>query len=202
MTAETTTPRPPQARAGNGMGRSRAAAVSGARRVLVERGVRKTTMGEIAVRGGLAKATLYNHVRTKDELLALVVADGLQRVHAAAWSALGQGDLAAGLIAAAAELAGDEVLIALRRSEPTALLPLAAPGSGAGWDRAREATAEVLAAGGRTPDPAAVDLTLRWLASHVLSPGRPAERAGAARALAATLPAPPSRTSFAPPVAD
>lgn len=191
--------RAPQTRAGNGMGRSRAAAVAGARRVLVERGVRKTTMGEVAVRGGLAKATLYNHVRTKDELLLLVAAEGLERVRAAASSALGSGDLTTGLTAAAAELAGDEVLIALRRSEPAALLPLAAPGDGAGWDRARAATSEVLAAGGRTPDPAAVDLTLRWLTSHVLSPGRPAERAAAARALAALLPVEPRRTNFADP---
>lgn len=178
------------------MARSRAAAVAGARRVLVERGVRKATMGEVAVRGGLAKATLYNHVRTKDELLALVVGDGVGRVRDAASSAVGAGDLAAGLAAAAAEIAGDEVLIALRRTEPAALLALAAPGDGVGWEAARAATIEGLTTAGRSPDPAAVDLLLRWLVSHVLSPGRPAERAAAARLLADALPVAQRRTPF------
>ena len=52
------------------MGRTRTAALDGARRVLAEHGLRKATMGDVAVRGGLAKATLYNHFRTKDDLVA------------------------------------------------------------------------------------------------------------------------------------
>ena len=61
--------RSPRSRAGNAMGRTRAAALDGARRVIAEHGLRKATMGDVAVRGGLAKATLYNHFRTKDELV-------------------------------------------------------------------------------------------------------------------------------------
>ena len=131
------------------MGRSRAAAIAGARRVIAERGVRKATMGDVAVRGGLAKATLYNHVRTKDELLVLVVDDAGDRVLAAAAGALGRGDLVTAFAVAAAELAGDELLVGLRRVEPTALLAVAAPGSGPGWDAARARVAAALHRAGR-----------------------------------------------------
>ena len=187
------------------MGRSRAAAIAGARRVIAERGVRKATMGDVAVRGGLAKATLYNHVRTKDELLLLVVDDAGDRVLAAAAGALGRGDLVTAFAVAAAELAGDELLVGLRRVEPTALLAVAAPGSGPGWDAARARVAAALHRAGRQVEDGVVDLVLRWLLSFVVAPGTPAARAAAARVLAGALPAAgvlpgaAARTTFATP---
>ena len=62
---ELTSNRSPRSRGGNAMGRSRAAALDGARRVFAENGIRKASMADVAVRGGLAKATLYTHFRTK-----------------------------------------------------------------------------------------------------------------------------------------
>jgi AcrR family transcriptional regulator len=179
------------------MGRSRSAAIEGARRVLAEHGVRKTTMGEVAIRGGLAKATLYNHVRTKDQLLTLVVTDGVARVATAAAAALAGAGLAAGLTAAADALAADEVLAGVRRTEPAALVPLAAPGSGAAWDEVRRLVGDALRSAGARPGRGEIDLVLRWLTSLVLAPGTAPERAAAAGALVVTLPAAASRTSFA-----
>ncbi len=179
--------------------RTRAAAIDGARRVLAERGVRRTTMSEVAVRGGVAKATLYNHVRTKADLLALVVEDARERVVAAAGAALSRGDLAGALTAAAEQLAQDEVLVGLRRVEPTALLPLVAPGDGPEWQAVRVAVCGALERADRATDGAAVDLVLRWLLSFVLSSGTAADRSGGARRLALALPARPARTAFLTP---
>lgn len=188
--------RPPQSRAGNAMERGRGAAVSGARRVLAEVGVRKATMAEVAVRGGLAKATLYNHVRTKEELLLLVVGDGVGRVMGAAAPALQRGDLAAALAAAAAALADDEVLVGLRRVEPGALVALLCLDDGPGWSPAREAVAAALDRADRASGPAAVDLVLRWLVSYLLAPGNAARRAASAELLARGVPVATRRTSF------
>lgn len=181
------------------MERSRAAAVVGARRVLAEHGVRKATMGEVALRGGLAKATLYNHVRTKAELLVLVGADGRTRVQAAAADGLTAGDLAAALNAAATTIATDEVLVGVRLVEPAALLALMEPGEGPEWAATREAVRCALGAAGRPAGTGVVDLVLRWLLSFALTPGTAEQRSGAAATLAAALPAGPSRTTFAAP---
>lgn len=188
----------PRSRAGNAMGRTRAAALDGARRVLVEHGLRKATMGDVAVRGGLAKATLYNHFRTKDELVAALIADDLDEL-AADCTDLARDDLAVALTRAADAVAGHPVLVGLRSVEPAALLPLAAPAPGEGWDRARAATASVLDAAGRSADAAHVDLVLRWLASFTGEPGTSEARAVGGRALAAGLPAAVRTTVFAAP---
>ena len=143
-------PRSPRSRAGNAMGRTRAAALDGARRVLTEHGVRKATMGDIAVRGGLAKATLYNHFRTKDEVVAALVAEPVvqpvetalpelerRRDDAVATPVLGAGDLV--VVAPALDLLVDPGVergpvghhLALRR-RPRALLAAARAGGEVG----------------------------------------------------------------------
>ena len=190
--------RSPRSRAGNAMGRTRAAALDGARRVLAEHGVRKATMGDIAVRGGLAKATLYNHFRTKDEVIAALLADDLAEL-ADDCRDLARDDLAVALTRAADAVAGHQVLTALRTVEPTALLAVVVPGGGPSWDAVRVRTAEVLDTADRASGPEHVDLVLRWLAGHAVAPGTQSSRAAQAKALAAGLPAAVRTTSFAPP---
>ena len=53
---------------------TRAGILSGAASCVARYGTRKTTMGDIAREGGVAKATLYNHFRTKDDVLAALLA--------------------------------------------------------------------------------------------------------------------------------
>ena len=62
-------------RAGNAMQRARMAAIGGALEVLAAHGVKNLTMADVADAGGLARATLYNHVRDKESLLLLVIAN-------------------------------------------------------------------------------------------------------------------------------
>jgi AcrR family transcriptional regulator len=190
--------RSPRSRAGNAMGRTRAAALDGARRVLAERGVRKATMGDVAVRGGLAKATLYNHFRTKDDLVAGLVHDEVTEL-AADCRDLAADDLGVALTRAADAVATHPVLVGLRAVEPAALVAALAPGDGVGWDLVRAQVALVLDAGGRSGATEHVDLVCRWLASHVVAPGTQDTRAAQARLVAGAVPAAVRTTSFAVP---
>ena len=180
------------------MGRTRIAALDGARRVLAEHGLRKATMGDVAGRGGLAKATLYNHFRTKDDLVAGLVADDVAELGADCRD-LAADDLAVALTRAADAVATHPVLVGMRVVEPTALLPAAAPGTGAGWDVVRAEVALVLDAADRSQGAEQVDLVCRWLASHVSAPGTQDSRAAQARAVASSIPAAVRTTSFAVP---
>jgi AcrR family transcriptional regulator len=180
------------------MGRTRAAALDGARRVLAERGLRKATMGDVAVRGGLAKATLYNHFRTKDELVAGLVADDVAELAADCLDLAGE-DLAVALTRAADAVAAHPVLVGMREVEPAALLPAAVPGTGASWDLVRARVAATLDAAERSDDAASVDLVCRWLASHVIAPGTRDSRYAQAARLAASLAPAVRTTSFAQP---
>ncbi len=190
--------RSPRSRAGNAMGRTRAAALDGARRVLAEHGLRKATMGDVAVRGGLAKATLYNHFRTKDDLVSGLVADEVGELGADCRDLAGD-DLVVALTRAADGVAGHPVLVGLRDVEPGALLGCCAPGSGAGWDLVRAQVALVLDSADRSRRRTTSTSSARWLASHVLEPGTQDSRAGQARVIAAALPAAVRTTTFAAP---
>lgn len=193
--AERTSPR---SRAGNAMGRTRAAALDGARRVFTEHGLRKATMGDIAVRGGLAKATLYNHFRTKDDVVVALVTDDVSEL-ADDCRDLARDDLVVALTRAADAVAGHTVLAGLRSVEPGALLAVVVPTDSSGWDLVRARTAEVLDSADRGSGPEHVDLVVRWLAGHAAVPGSQSSRAAQARVLAAGLPAAVRTTSFASP---
>ena len=167
------------------LGRSRSSIIAGARQTVPILGIRRTTMLAVARQAGVSKATLYNHVRDKDELLLLLIADGCQRAAAAAAAA---GSVASErLAAAAAVVADDEVLVALRGREPAALVPMLAIGAGPAWKSVREHTREMLTSAGLDDDHDNVDLTLRWLMSYVLTPGDADARQRAARRLVAAL---------------
>jgi AcrR family transcriptional regulator len=166
-------------RAGNAMARTRAAALEGALRCLEKQGSRKTTMADIAALGGIAKATLYNHFRTKEDVFAAVIDDQVSRLGADCLIAVSEG------LTAALSLAADRIALhpALRRiaaEEPPVLAALACPADHGAWSRARAGVSATLAAAGCDGQGAATDVVLRWLASHVLDPGTSAgRRAGA-----------------------
>lgn len=174
-------------RSGNAMERTRAAILVGAAACVERDGVRSTTMGELARTGGVAKATLYNHFRTKEAVLgALVEARaealvlecqalaGEDPAGSALPAAAGTG-LAAALAHAADALACSGPLRRVAEQEPALLAPLAVPGDGRAWAAVREGIAAVLVAGGAPADPAGVELVLRWVLSGLLWPaGEPA----------------------------
>ena len=137
-------------------------------------------MAEAADRGGLARATLYNHVRDKDQLLAILLEHESQAV---ADAFIAAPDLEAALTTAARMVAEHPALIGLREHEPSALVRLTVPETGA----VRTLAGKCLERRGCSASSVNVDLLLRWLGSFVASPSEPDVRAAQAAALARTL---------------
>jgi AcrR family transcriptional regulator len=167
-------------RAGNAMPRTRAALLSGAARAVEVSGT-KITMAQVAAAGGVAKATLYNHFRTRDAVLAsLVVAqvDALVEAHAGK-------PLETALTDAAMDICDHPVRRGLARVEPATLAALGRiDASAEGWAHARAGVADVLARSGRS----GVDTVLRWLASFLVSPSGRTSIAADVAVLVAGLP--------------
>ena len=160
------------------MGRTHEAALRGAVAAIEKYGSRKATMGDIAMLAGIAKATLYNHFRTRDDVYVAVVAAEVGGVAAAARAKLPDGlDVA---IAEAARLIGEHVAVRkVAVDDPAALAALATPGDGPAWTAARTEIAGALSDCSYVDSPAAVDLVLRYLASQLLTPSSAEDRASA-----------------------
>lgn len=149
-------------RAGNAMNRTRAALLDGARKAVQTSGT-KITMAQVAAAAGVAKATLYNHFRTREAVLSALLVGEVESLV----DALDGLPLAEALARAAASLSEHPLLRVLARTEPATLAGLARIDPAAdGWRRAREAVSAVLDAAGRR----GAATVLRWLASYVLSP--------------------------------
>ena len=149
-------------RAGNAMDRTRAALLEGAAQAVAASGT-KITMAQVAASAGVAKATLYNHFRTREAVLAALVVD---RVGALIEEHAGK-PLARALVDAATALSTHPLRRTLAASEPGVLAALGRLDAGAeGWQRARAAVAEALARDSREGAP----FVLRWLASFLISP--------------------------------
>jgi AcrR family transcriptional regulator len=190
-----------RSRSGNAMHRTRAALLDAAAHCVERYGLRKATMGDIALKAAVAKATLYNHFRTKDDVLAALVDTRVAALAArcedvAAGRPLPAGEpvlgigLAAALQCAAAAIAADRPLRRTVADEPAVAAALATPGEGRSWDAVRAHVARVLEAAGAPADASAVDVVLRWLVSQVLVPVAPAVAAHTAVVLERGLRAP------------
>lgn len=167
-------------RASNAMHRARAGAVRGALDAIARRGIKGFTMVEAADRGGLARATLYNHVRDKEQLLQLVLDHETMQLARAFVEAE---SLEQALVDAAAAIADHPALAGVRKFDRDALASL----SSVTDERVRRLTADALRARGAKSSEPEVDLLLRWLGSFIAVPADSRTRAKQARALARTL---------------
>lgn len=171
-------------RAGNAMNRTRAALLVGARRAVEASGT-KITMAQVAAGAGVAKATLYNHFRTREAVLSALLTDEIDKLI----DRVARKPLPEALEAAATALSEHPVLRALARREPATLTALARiDPTVAGWRKARDAVCAAVA----DADRGGADLVLRWLASHVVSPSTPDVIAADVEVLVAGLPAAPA----------
>ena len=169
-------------RAGNAMARTRASLLDAAVRLLAERGTRRTSMTDIAQAAGIAKGTLYNHFRNKDEVFAALVEAEVVLI---ADECRGL-PLEDALAVAAIRLDTHPALRRVADDDPAAFAALvAASPEAAGWRAARAAAADALAASGR--DPRGAELVVRWLATHLTAPDADDAEASA-RLLSAVLP--------------
>lgn len=187
------------------MVRTRLALLDGAGAAVVAYGARATTMADIASHAGVAKATLYNHFRTKPEILAALADDAVARIADRLLGAgarptaqlLGAGGgpaarpigtapaLASALADAAEQVASHPAVVRLRETEPELLAVLAIPNQAAAWRRARSCLDTFCRTAGAPAG--AAEVLLRWLASHVVDPADQAVRAAGAELLAAGL---------------
>jgi AcrR family transcriptional regulator len=176
-----------RSRAGNAMGRTRAAVLDGAGRAIEKHGSRRATMSDIASFAGVAKGTLYNHFRTKEAVYSAALDAGLRSL-AEECVTVAADDLADALALAAERLSTAPALRRIATDEPAVLAGLTVIGNGREWDAVRTGVAATLTAAGRTPTEAAVDVVLRWLVSFVGNPGGGVETQ--ARLIAAAVPHP------------
>jgi AcrR family transcriptional regulator len=175
-----------RSRAGNAMGRTRAAVLDGAARAIEKHGSRRATMSDIASFAGVAKGTLYNHFRTKDAVYSGALDTGVRSL-ADECLVVAAEDLADALSLAAERLSTVPALRRIASDEPAVLATLTSIGEGREWDSVRELVRAMLAAAGRAATAPAVDVVLRWLVSYVGNPGRDVE--AQAKLVAAAIPA-------------
>ncbi|MGY1743193.1 MULTISPECIES: TetR family transcriptional regulator [unclassified Blastococcus] len=159
------------------MSRTRAGLLRGAATAFAATGLRDTTMQAIAAAAGVAKATLYNHFRTKDDVVrALLAAElGALADEAAALPPV------EALVLLADAVAEHPVLRTLAGTDPGPLVALL----GADPQRWAEMTAllaEVLRA-----DADGAEAAGRWLLGLALQPADPPARRRQARRLVAVL---------------
>jgi len=149
-------------RAGNAMSRTRSALLIGAARAVIKSGT-KITMSQIATNSGVAKATLYNHFRTREAVLSAL----LEHEVAALLDVFATTPLDRALVGAAADVSNQPLLRALAMVEPATLAAIARIDlSKPGWRGARDAVQTALERAGL----GGTDIVLRWLASYLLSP--------------------------------
>lgn len=177
-----TTPRPEgrrtaAPRTGVAMSRTRRGLLTGARDAFAERGLKRTTMQHVAAAAGVAKATLYNHFRTKDDVAHALLAYELDRLVTLA----AELPFTVALPALAEEVGGHAVLRRFAETDPetlTRMLNIDAER----WDDIVVAIGSAL--GLSRP---AAEMVSRWLLGLVLQPGTPSERAAQAATMANLL---------------
>jgi AcrR family transcriptional regulator len=171
-------------RSGNAMLRTRVAILDAAATCVEKQGVRKTTMSDVSTSARIAKATLYNHFRTKNDLLAALVRSRIEQLTSECSELAGAG-LAPALQHVGRTLSASAPLRRLAADEPAVLAALGAPATGALWDLARDGVRTVLRESGAPSGAVEVDGVLRWLCGIVMWPATEDELALTAQVLTA-----------------
>ena len=170
-------------RSGNAMLRTRAAILDGAADCIARDGVRRTTMSDVSAQARVAKATLYNHFRTKDDLLSALVLARVEQL-AAECAELAVAGLAPALEHAGRWLSESAPVRQVATTEPASTAVLVTPATGRGWQAARRGVATVLREAGAPSDDVSVEVVLRWLCGHVMWAATDAELALGAQVIA------------------
>lgn len=174
-------------RAGNAMERSHKALLDGARAAVATNGVSNTSMVDVADFGQVARATLYNHFRSKEELWTALILDEVENVSQLFRE---QSNFESGLRALASYIETNPMLRAIARDDPATLAALTKVGQNETWE-AIYARFALLAKEQKVSDLAAVDLAFRWLLSQIPSPLAPESQASAASMVARIAKLPP-----------
>lgn len=156
--SEDTRVRPPQSRAGNAMQRGRDRILEAAALLVADGGLSALTMAGVARQSGVAKATVYNHVRDRDELVAALATEQWRQLQ----HDCSRQPQAERLTAAASWISGSPVLEGLRAHNPEVLPWLGA--HALSDPRVTDVVATWIPVGRDT------ESALRWLLSFVVAP--------------------------------
>jgi AcrR family transcriptional regulator len=174
-------------RAGNAMGRTRSAVLDATARAVEKHGSRKATMADVAMLAGIAKATLYNHFRTKPDLYSAAVEAAVQTLGGECVRIAADDGLTAALVRAAERLGSHPTVRQIAEHEPAVLARLQTIGDGPVWPVARDVVGAVLTAAGVPSGPTEVTLVLRWLVTHLGTPATREELDDAAKLIGQAL---------------
>lgn len=174
-------------RAGNAMERSRKALLDGAREAIATNGLSGTSMVDVADFAQVARATLYNHFRSKEELWNALILDEIEK---ASQLFRAQSNFEAGLRALASYLSANLMLRTIVRDDPAALVALTKVSQNQIWQTIYARFA-LLAKEQKISDLAAVDLAFRWLLSQIAYPLAPDLQANAAGMVSRVAKLPP-----------
>jgi AcrR family transcriptional regulator len=167
-------------RAGNAMGRTRSALIAGAAKAVLTGGT-KITMSQVATYSGVAKATLYNHFRTRDAVLAALLTREVDELI----DRVAHLPLERALVEAATEISNHQLVRVLAAGEPATLAALLRVDVRiAGWRRAHQALDEALVREGF----AGASVVMRWLTSYLVTPASAESIVEDARIVLAGLP--------------
>lgn len=155
-------------RAGNAMGRTRAALIEGALKSIAQHGTRGTSMAEVADLGQIARATLYNHFRRKNDIFYAVIEHEIEVLRA---QALTQNSARDAIGSIARYLSTSAPLRTIVEREPAVVTVLTTINDHELWQQARSALTDVLAKYATSePDATHVDVILRWLLTQIAAP--------------------------------
>ncbi|SEP14473.1 transcriptional regulator, TetR family [Trujillonella endophytica] len=159
------------------MNRTRLALLRGAAAAFADTGLRATTMQAVAAAAGVAKATLYNHFRTKDDVVRALLSAELARLAVESAALVPE----EALVLLADAVADHPVLRTMARTDPADLAELLGAGAER-WSAGTGTLAEVL-----DTDADTAETIARWLLGLVFQPADPPARRRQARRLALLL---------------
>lgn len=154
--------------------RTQSAILAGTKELIATVGLAKMTMIEIADTSQVSRATLYNHYRDKDSVIAALCESEISRLIAIAHSAPNAIDA---LELLSIQISTDAALAHMRVHDPAPLASALAAASHPSWAAFSKALAII------TGSQVVADLALRWLVGQVLQPLTPEDSRLAAELL-------------------
>lgn len=159
--------------------RTRLALIDGAKSVLSEVGVSGANMITIADRSRVARATLYNHFRDKEEILHALVDSEIARMSELARSATHRTDV---LLKLSRDIYENGVLRKVAELEPHLIARMVTISESEKWGEVRTTLQSVLYCSKESGE-----LVLRWLLSQFFSPIPESARRAAVEKVEASL---------------
>ena len=154
--------------------RTEDAIISTTKTLIAQKGLTATTMIDISAESQVSRATLYNHYRDKNAVVAALLTSELNRLKELMKSI---GAPAAVLEQLSLEISSDEALKMMRLSDPTALAFALTDSANPLWQEFHAAILDV------TKLEICTSLAVAWLKSQVLAPITPQQSADEAALL-------------------